>query len=40
MPAGNLGWIFVVEAVKRAFEKAKVRNVVFTPLDEVERMKL
>jgi hypothetical protein len=40
MPAGNVGWIFVVEAVKRAFEKAKVKNVLFTPLDEVERMKL
>jgi hypothetical protein len=40
MPAGNVGWIFVVEAVKLAFEKAKVKNVVFTPLDKVERMKL
>ena len=40
MPAGNVGWIFVVEAVKRAFEKAKMKNVLFTPLDEVERMKL
>lgn len=27
-------WLFVVEAVKRAFEKAKVTNVKFTPLDE------
>jgi hypothetical protein len=36
MPAGNGGWIFVVEAVKRAFDKAKVKNVRFTPLDEVE----
>lgn len=34
------GWIIVVEAVKRAFEKAKLKNVIFTPLDEVERMKL
>ncbi|MCC6215312.1 MAG: hypothetical protein IT376_10610 [Polyangiaceae bacterium] len=40
MPAGNVGWILVVEAVKRAFEKAKVKNGLFTRLDEVERMKL
>jgi hypothetical protein len=40
MPTGNVGWIFVVEAVKRAIEKAKVKNVLFTPLDEVERMKV
>lgn len=40
MPTGNVGWIFVVEAVKKAFEKAKVKNVVFTALDQVERMKL
>jgi hypothetical protein len=32
--------VFVVDEVKRAFEKAKVKNVLFTPLDEVERMKL
>lgn len=38
MPAGTVGWIFVVEAVKRALEIAKVKNVVFTPLDQVERM--
>lgn len=38
-PVGNVGWIFVKEAVKRAFEKAKVRNASFTPLDQVERMK-
>ena len=40
MPAGNVGWIFVVAAVKRAFDKAKVKNVAFTPLTLVERMKL
>jgi hypothetical protein len=40
MPAGNVGWIFVVDAVKETLEKAKVKNVLFTPLDEVERMKL
>lgn len=37
MPAGEVGWIFLVEAVKRAFEKAKVTNVRFTRLDELER---
>lgn len=40
MPAGNVGWIFVVERVKRAFEKAKIKNVIFTRLEEVERLKL
>jgi hypothetical protein len=40
MPQGNVGWIFVVEAVKRAFEKGKVKNIRFTALDEVERMKI
>jgi hypothetical protein len=38
--ASDIAWVFVVEAVKSAFEKAKVKNVLFTPLDEVERMKL
>jgi hypothetical protein len=40
MPAGKVGWIFAVEAVKRAFAKAKVKNVVFTRLDQFERRKL
>lgn len=40
MPAGEGGWILVVEAVKLAFEKAKVTNVLFTPLDEVGRADL
>jgi hypothetical protein len=37
MPAGAVGWKFVVEEVKTAFEKAKIRNVEFTPLDQIER---
>ena len=40
MPAGEVGWILAVDAVKRAFEKAKVSNVLFTPLDEVGRADL
>lgn len=40
MPAGNVGWVFVTEAVKRALEKAKVRNVEFIALSEVERLLL
>lgn len=36
MPAEFVGWKFVVEEVKTAFERAKVRNVEFTPLDQVE----
>ena len=40
MPTGKVAWIFAVEAVKKAFDRAKVKNVQFTPLDEVERMKL
>jgi hypothetical protein len=40
MPEGGSGWIFVVGAVKDAFEKAKVKNVVFTPLSDVERIRL
>ena len=34
--APGKGFKFVVEPVKRALEKAKVRNVLFTPLDRVE----
>lgn len=37
MPSDNWGVIIVVEAVKRAFEKAKVTNVTFTPLDAADR---
>ncbi|HEX8705849.1 MAG TPA: hypothetical protein VF815_43845 [Myxococcaceae bacterium] len=31
------GHVFVVEEVKQAFERAKIRNVEFTPLDQFER---
>ena len=37
MSLGGEGWIFVVEGVKQALEKAKVKNVVFKPLDAIER---
>ncbi len=37
MPAQRFGFIFVVEAVKKAFERAKIRNVAFTALDQFER---
>lgn len=37
MPEGRKGSKFVAEGVKQAFEKAKVKNVLFTALDEVER---
>jgi hypothetical protein len=37
MPAERVGYVFVVEAVKRAFERAKIRNVEFKPLDQFER---
>jgi hypothetical protein len=40
MPADKVGWIFVVEDVRRAFASAKIRNVLFTPLDAVERATL
>jgi hypothetical protein len=42
MPADNVGYKFMVEDVKKAFERAKIRNVSFTPLDqfEVEMMDL
>jgi len=36
MPAGLVGWKFVVEEVKQAFEQARIRNVEFTPLDQIE----
>lgn len=36
----DVAWVFVVDEVKKAFEKAKVQNVLFTPLNEVERRKL
>jgi hypothetical protein len=36
MPAGKNSWKFVVQEVKEAFEKAKVRNIDFTPLDQME----
>jgi hypothetical protein len=40
--AGKVGYIFMVEDVKKAFERAKIRNVSFTQLDqyEVEMMDL
>jgi len=37
MPAQRFSFVFVVEAVKNAFERAKIRNVKFTPLDQFER---
>jgi hypothetical protein len=36
MPAGKNAWKFVVQEVKQALEKAKVRNIAFTPLDQLE----
>jgi hypothetical protein len=36
VPAGKNSWKLVVQEVKEAFEKAKVRNIEFTPLDKVE----
>ena len=33
----NMGSVFVVDAVKQAFERAKIRNVHFTALDQFER---
>ncbi len=32
------GWIFVLDEVKRALLDAGVKNLQFTPLDDVERM--
>jgi uncharacterized protein DUF1629 len=40
MTAGPHAWVFVVESVKRAFEKAKVTNVKFTALDQLELARL
>lgn len=40
MPEGSSGWMFAVERVVDAFRRAKIRNVEFTPLAEVERMRL
>lgn len=40
MPAGEAGWILAVDAVKRAFEKAKATNLLFTALDQVEQADL
>jgi hypothetical protein len=37
MPAQRFGFVFVVEEVKKALERSKVRNVEFTPLDQFER---
>ena len=37
MPAERVGYKLVVEEVKEAFERAKIRNVEFTPLDQFER---
>lgn len=39
MSTGKEGWIFVVDKVKDAFEKANVKNIDFRRLDEVERSK-
>jgi len=40
MPEGGWGYILITEAVKRALETAKVKNVAFTCLEEVERSML
>jgi hypothetical protein len=37
MPIKRSGYVFVVEEVKKAFERAKIRNVKFEPLDQFER---
>ncbi|HLL04835.1 MAG TPA: hypothetical protein VK539_29890 [Myxococcaceae bacterium] len=37
MPAQRFSFVFVVEAVKKVLERAKIRNVKFTPLDQFER---
>ena len=36
MTASEMAWGFVVEPVKRAFEKAKVTNMRFEALDAIE----
>jgi hypothetical protein len=38
MSADGSGYVFVVEAVKKALERAKIRNVKFQPLDQFERL--
>jgi hypothetical protein len=38
MSADGSGYVFVVEAVKQAFERAKIRNVKFHPVDQFERL--
>jgi hypothetical protein len=40
MPSSNVGFILVVEKMKRAFETARIKNVEFTPLDEAELQKV
>jgi hypothetical protein len=37
MPAERVGFVFVVEEVKKALEQARIRNVAFTRLDQFER---
>jgi hypothetical protein len=37
MTTPSTGWKFVVEDVKKAFERAKIRNVMFTPVTQIER---
>jgi hypothetical protein len=36
MPAENAGYKFMVEEVKEAFERAKIKNAEFTPLEQLE----
>jgi hypothetical protein len=40
MPIDRVGWIFVVERVRRALERANVGDLVFTSLDDIERMQI
>ncbi|HVG64323.1 MAG TPA: hypothetical protein VNA24_37525 [Hyalangium sp.] len=35
-PVGKGGFIFMVDEVKKVLERAKIRNVVFTPLEQYE----
>jgi hypothetical protein len=37
MPAERVGFVFMVEEVKRALERAKIKNVHFTSLEQFER---
>jgi hypothetical protein len=37
MPEGRVGWIFVLSEVKVAFSAAHIKNVLFTPLPEIEQ---